>query len=100
PPAAVAAAVRAREGPEQELRDLAAHIDQLGTVEAPARLRERRQCQPVPGRDRLVVAERLGPPLAHLEEALAEVLVELAPQDRAAVLERVEQPGRAPRRGR
>src|SRR5205823_13851424 len=48
---------------------------------------------PVPSRDRLVVAERLGPLLAHLEEALAEVLVELAPQDRAAVLERLEQLG-------
>src|SRR5205814_1924296 len=91
PPAAVEAAVRARERPEQELRDLAARIDQLRTVETAARLRERRQRQPVPGRDRLVVAERLGPLLAHVEEPALELLVQPAPQDRAAVLERLEQ---------
>src|SRR5204862_6597654 len=75
PPAAVEAAVRARQRPEQELRNLTARIDQLGTGEAPARVRERRERQAVPGRDRLVVAERLGSPLAHLEEPLAEFLV-------------------------
>src|SRR5262249_42540627 len=94
PPAAVEAGVRVRERAEQELPQLATSLDELGPSEAATRLRERRQRQAVPGRDRLVVAGRLETTLALLQEASPEILVELAAQDRAAVLERLEQLGR------
>src|SRR6476646_4161283 len=67
-PGSVEAAVRARQRAEEER----AQRDRL--ADAP-RLRERRQHQPVPRRNRLVVTERLRTMLAELEEARTRLLV-------------------------
>ena len=59
-------------------------------------LRERGEREPVPRRDHLVVEGGLRPPLANLEQPRPRPLVELAAQDRAAVLERLQQLRRRP----
>src|SRR5437660_10313552 len=61
-------AVLRRERAEQELPKRPRRIEQVGSVQPPAGLRERRQREPVPGRDHLVVAEPLGPLLAQPEQ--------------------------------
>jgi len=86
--------VLVRERPEQKLGQFACGQQEVGAVEPVARLRERGERQPVPGRDRLVVAERLRPPRAELEQPLPELLVQGAAQDRAAVLEWPQELGR------
>src|SRR3989442_1519628 len=53
--------VLTRERPEQELGQPASRDEQVVPAEPPRGLRQRRQREPVPGRDRLVVEERLRP---------------------------------------
>ena len=84
PPGAVQPAVRCRQIAEEKAGQLGCRLD------APS-LGERREHQAVPGGDRLVVAERLRPLLAQRVQPLARVLVELAAQNEAAVLERLQQ---------
>src|SRR5581483_4228821 len=73
-----------RERAEQELGEARRRVP-------PSALRERRQHQPVPRRDRLVVAERLGTPRADREQTLARGVVELSAEDESSVLEVLEQ---------
>ena len=56
---------------EQELAERARRVEVVGAVEPPPRLRERREHQPVPGSDRLVVALRLRALLARGEQRRA-----------------------------
>ena len=89
--AAPQAAVLAGERAEQELAEAARRVDPVGPLEPPAGLGERGEREPVPGRDRLVVAQRLRPLLALLEEPGTRLGVDVAADDRAAVLERLQQ---------
>ena len=57
-----------RERAEQELAERAGRVEVVGALEAAAGLRQRREREPVPGRDRLVVPLGLRPLLAQLEE--------------------------------
>ncbi len=94
------AAIAVRERAEQELRERPALVDQVGPCQPPPRLGERREREAVPGGDRLVVEPGLWARRADLEEPGAKLLVQLASQDEAAVLERLEQLlGRALSRG-
>ena len=86
-------AVVVGERAEQELPQPSGGVDPVRPLEPPPGFRERGEREPVPRRDRLVVAERLRALLSHLEEPRAQVLVELAADDRASVLERLEQLG-------
>src|SRR6478752_8254258 len=79
------------ERPEQESGEPAGGVDPVCAVEPPPRLGQRRQGQPVPGGDRLVVAAGLWAPGADREQASTSFGRELAADDRAAVLERLEQ---------
>src|SRR4051812_836424 len=83
-PRAMQAAVGRREWAEQELAETNGGLDTAG-------LRERGEHQPIPRRDRLVVAQRFLALLAQVEEALPCLLVELAAQHEAPVLERLEE---------
>ncbi len=76
---------------EQELRDRPGLLDEVGPCKPPPRFRERRQGEPVPGRDRLVVERRLRAARAKLEQARASLRVQLAAQDETPVLEGLEQ---------
>ena len=98
-------AFRGGQRAEQELAQPPRGLDPLRPLEPPPRLGERGEREPVPGGDRLVVAQRLRPLLAPLEEAPLQLGIELAADDRAAVLERLQQLGRhalllGPREGR
>ena len=86
-------AVRSRERAEEEVAEPACRLDPVRPLEPPPGLRERREREPVPRRDRLVVAQRLRALLADREQPRTRRLVELAADDRAAVLERLEQLG-------
>ena len=83
-----------RERAEQELAEPPGRVDPLRPVEPPPGFRERRERKPVPGRDRLVVAQRLRTLVADRQQPRACLLVDLAADDRAAVLEGREQLGR------
>ena len=85
-----------RERPEQELGDTARRVEPVGALEPPRRLGERGEREAVPGGERLVVEARLRPQRALGEQPRAQLRVELAADDRAAVLERQ----RAARRAR
>ena len=90
------APVVAGERTEQELGGIDRGRDEVAALEPSPRLGQRRDGHAVPGRDRLVVAERLRPLLSELEEPGARLLVELAAQDEAPVLERLEELLRRP----
>ena len=83
---------------EQELGELARGVEPVVALEPPPRFRERGEHEPVPGGDRLVVAQRLRPLLPHREQPRALVVGELAAQDVAPVLEREQElrRGRSP----
>ena len=94
PPVAVAPEQPAfviRERAEQELADPPCGVEEVAAFEAAAGLGKRCQGEAVPRGDRLVVPGGLRPLLAELPEPAPEVLVELAADDRAAVLEGLEQ---------
>ena len=76
---------------EQELAEPARRVEVVGALEAPARFGQRGQRQPVPGRDRLVVTERLRSLLADLEQPCPLVRAQLAADHRSPVLEGLEQ---------
>ena len=76
---------------EQELAERAGRVEVVGALEAAARLRQRREREPVPGRDRLVVPVGLRPLLAQLEEPAALLVGQCAADDETAVLERVQE---------
>src|SRR6185436_7881072 len=76
---------------DQELAERARLVDPVGPLEPPARLGQGGQREAVPGGDRLVVETRLRAAGSDLEQPCARGRVEGAPQDEAAVLERLEQ---------
>src|SRR5581483_5058581 len=78
------------ERPEQELREAPSRVEPLCAVEPPPGLGQRRERQAVPRRDRLVVPSGLRPRRADCEEPLARLRADLAADDRAPVLERLE----------
>src|SRR5262249_34096888 len=86
-------AVAVRERAEQELAEPARRLEPVRPLEPPGRLREPREREPVPGRDRLVVEPRLRALLAHREEPLPILGREVAAEDEAAVLERLQKVG-------
>ena len=90
PEGAVQTAV-VRERAEQELAERAGGLQIVGAVEPARRLGQRCEREPVPGRDRLVVAQRLRALLADLEQPRALLVAQIAADDRAPVLERLQQ---------
>ena len=87
----VQSAFAGRERPEQELAELAGRSEVVGALEPAARLGKRREGEPVPGRDRLVVPGGLHPLLAHVEEPAALLVRQHSTNDEPSVLERVQQ---------
>ena len=83
-----------REWTEHELRGVFGGLDPVGPSQEPSRLGERRDREPVPGGDRLVVEAGLRPVRPLGEQPGAQLRLELPTDDRAAVLERLEQLGR------
>ncbi len=77
--------------PEQELAETPRRAKPVRPVEPPRRLCEPGEREPVPRRDRLVVETRLRALLAGREQLRAERTVQLAADDEAAVLERLQQ---------
>jgi len=59
----------------QERPELARRSEEVGTLEAARSFGERREREPVPGGDDLVVEGRLRPPLANLQQACPGLLV-------------------------
>ena len=90
--------VGVRQRPEQEVAQPARCREPVVALEPVAGLGERGEHEPVPRGERLVVAERLRPRRAHGERARLELRVELAADDEASVLERLEQRLRDPDR--
>src|SRR5436190_10295942 len=90
-PAAKQAAVGRRQRAEHELGARTRRSHQLAATQAAPCLRERRNREPVPRSDSLVVAQRLGPLLALDEQPSARLLAQVAAEDEAPVLERLEQ---------
>src|SRR5579884_3664238 len=90
-PGAVQPAPVGAQRPEQEGRQPGRHLEPVGPPELPSRLGEGGEQQAVPGGDRLVVPARLRPPGARLEQPLPLLCGQLAAQDGAAVLERLQQ---------
>ena len=76
PPRAREAPVLARERPEQELPHPSRRVEPVGALEPAGALGERREREPVPGREHLVVEPRLGPELALGEQPGAQLGVE------------------------
>src|SRR5205085_8135234 len=93
---AMEAPLAVRERAEQEAGRVDGRCEEVGPLEAPSRFGQGRDGHAVPGRDRLVVAERLRTPLAQLEEAGARLVVELSAEDVAAALERLQELLRRP----
>ena len=85
-PEAALELVAGESGPSRNAATAA--VDVVRAVEPPPRLGERRDREPVPGGDHLVVAGRLRPRLAELEEPRPQLGVELAADHAAPVLER------------
>src|SRR5207248_3338278 len=75
---------------EQELRQRPRLLDEVRASEATARLRKRREREPVPGGDRLVVEARLRPSRTDRQQPRPRLLVQLAPKHEAPVLERLQ----------
>ena len=66
-------------------------VDPVGTIQATSRLGERGERKAVPRGDRLVVQPGLRSDVPGIEQAFAQLRVELATDDRAAVLERLQE---------
>ena len=77
--------------PEQEFSEPARGVEPVGSLEPVARLGERREREPVPRRERLVVTKRLRPREPRREHASPELRVQLAADDEAPVLEGLEE---------
>src|SRR5262249_50072449 len=92
-PAAAQAPVLVAQRAEQEVGQTAGRLEEVAALEAAAGLRQRGEREAVPRRDHLVVAPGLRTALADLEQPHARLLVELAADDRAAVLERLQEVG-------
>ena len=90
-PVAAPQAAVVRQRAEQELGQAAGGVEPVVALQAPRRLGECGQREPVPRRDRLVVEPGLRARPALLEQPRAQLRIELAADDRAAVLERLEQ---------
>src|SRR4051812_29604002 len=90
---AVEAAFGCGERPEQELAERLRRVEPVVALEPPPRLRECREREAVPGRDHLVVEARLRPRRALGEQPCLRLSGKLAAQDRAAVLERLQELG-------
>src|SRR5919201_1539521 len=80
PPGAEEPSLRGRERPEEELGAALGCVDEVRSLQATAGLGECRDGEPIPRRDRLVVAQRLWPSLALGEQSRAGLVVELAAQ--------------------
>ena len=91
PPGAREPPVLARQRPEQELRHPSCRVEPVAALEPAGALGERREGEPVPGREHLVVEARLGPQLTLGEQPGPQLRVERAADDRAAVLERLQE---------
>ena len=91
PVGAVQASVGRRQRTEQELAESPRCGEPLVVSEARTGFGQRRQREAVPRRDRLVVAKRLRPLLPPLEQLRLQLGRQLAAQDEAAVLERLEE---------
>ena len=78
-------------GPSRNSGERCGGVEPVGPVEPPARLGEGSEHEPVPGGDRLVVAERLRPLLSHCEERRPLVAGQRAAQHETSVLERLQQ---------
>ena len=76
---------------EDEFAEPARGVEVVGAFEATARLGQRGEGEPVPGRDRLVVAKRLRALLAELEQPSSLVLAQFAPNHGSPALERLQQ---------
>ena len=76
---------------DEQLGELDRLREHVVAVEHPPGFRQRGEREPVPRRDHLVVARRLRALLADCEQAGAQLVVELAAEDEAAVLERLQQ---------
>src|SRR5258705_8404101 len=90
-PAAEEPPIRGRELTEEELCESASSFEIVTSFEATARLRQRGQRKSVPRSDRLVVAEWLRPQLALREEPCTGLGIELAANDEATMLERLQE---------
>src|SRR5207237_10113634 len=90
-PRAVKAPVGCGERSEEELAESPRRLDPVGALERTAALGERAEGKTVPRRDRLVVAQRLRPLLALVEQPRPQLLVDLTAQDEPIVLEVMEQ---------
>ena len=90
-PAAEQASLRVRERAEKERRERTGGFEVVGSFESASGLGQGCQRKPVPRRDRLVVTERLRPQLALFEESCASVTIEVAANDEAPVLERLQE---------
>ena len=88
---AVEAALGRRQRPEQELAEPPRRVEPVVALQAASGLGERGEREPVPGGDRLVVAQRLRPLLAPLEQLALQLRRQLAAQDEPSVLERLEE---------
>ena len=84
-------AVLAAERAEEELAEALGGREPVRAIEAARRLGERGERQAVPRRDRLVVAQRLGPVCPERQQAFPIRGAEPAAHDGAAVLEGLEQ---------
>src|SRR4029077_13784640 len=80
----------------EQLPEVTGGSEEVGTLEPARTFCECCEGEPVPGRDDLVVERRLRTAVANLEQPRARLGVELTTQDRAAVLERLQQLGRRP----
>src|SRR6186997_1496490 len=87
---AVQSSVVRRQRAEQERPEPPRGIEPIGSLEAVPRLGERGEREPVPRRERLVVAERLRTGVPLDEQSPAEIGIEGTPHDEATVLERLE----------
>src|SRR6202035_2692837 len=84
----------------EQLSELDGRCEQVAPPEASRTFGERGEGEPVPRRDHLVVTCRLRTFLSDREQSRTRLLLELAPQDRPTVLERLQQLGRRSLLGR
>ena len=80
-----------RAWPEEELGHVACRSEPVGALEPVPGIREGREREPVPRGDRLVVAERLRPLRAHVEQTRAQDGIQLPAHDQPLVLEGKQQ---------
>ena len=79
----------------EQLAELDGRREHVAALEPARALGQRGEREAVPRRDHLVVQAWLRALLSNREQPLARLFVELAPQDRATVLERLQQLGRS-----